>query len=55
MSLSTAATRQLSNAARSISRRSFSSSPMMAAVADVKKLGVVGAGQMVRFLLLGQT
>lgn len=30
-------------------RRSLSSSPRLAAAAEVKRLGVVGAGQMVRF------
>ena len=41
------AVRPVANALNNAPRRSMSSSPKLAAVAEVKRLGVVGAGQMV--------
>lgn len=48
------AAHHLSKIAGNVTRRSFSSSPKpaVAATADVKRLGVVGAGQMVSFMTL---
>ena len=47
MSTSLLAGRQLANLASTASRRSFSTGSSLAAAAEVKRLGVVGAGQMV--------
>lgn len=51
MSLSSAFTRPIASFATVNLRRSFSTNPRMAA-AEVKRLGVVGAGQMVRLVSL---
>lgn len=47
MSTTLFAGRQLANLASNASRRSLSTSSSVAAAAEVKRLGVVGAGQMV--------
>lgn len=47
MSTSLLAGRQFANLASNASRRSFSTSSNLAAAAEVKRLGVIGAGQMV--------
>ena len=39
--------RPVANVLGNASRRSLSSSPRLAAAAEVKRLGVIGAGQMV--------
>lgn len=38
--------RQISNLASNVGRRSLSNRPRLSAAAEVKRLGVVGAGQM---------
>ncbi len=50
MSYSMCPVRQLSRLPHAVPRRMFSASSMLAA-AEVKRLGVVGAGQMVRLVL----
>lgn len=48
------ATRGMQRVACAAQRRAFSSSPAVAAAAEVNKLGVLGAGQMVS-LIIGYT